>query len=203
MPDNFDVYQGLGARAAQGLAGRGSAFGGVQNIGDVRSQYDIGDSSGVFGPLKQYLASQQAKAMQGAQLRAGRSANPEMGFSTIQAGGLDALSQLLGKQGEADVGLKQLAAQFLQGARGAQDQYALNQAGTVGNLSQGLASGALQKRQVDYATQGPSFWDIASTILGQGAKVAGAALTPGASSIFNFGQSEPTTSGGGGSRGAR
>lgn len=188
--DGMDLMYGFenqGQQALTGLSNLQSSFAGINSADQARSRYGIKDTAATFDPLFKSLATNRARRMGGSVMRAGRSASPEMSFSNVENDYESQLQNLLGNKGQADIQQQQFVANLLQGAQGGQDQFGLNKANQMISGSSGMMRNRLALEQFNREGEGPGFWDIAGTILGQGAKVAGSALGAPTTN-FNFGK---------------
>jgi hypothetical protein len=176
---NFSQMEGFqqqGQGALTGLTNLDSSFSGLNNATDVRSRYGIKDTKSMFDPLFKSLASNRARRMQGSVMRAGRNASPEMTFSNVEGDYENGLQGLLGSQAQADQDQQKFIASLLGNAQGARDTFGLNKFRGMGDMASGLFRNNMGMEQMKFDTSGPSFWDIAGSLLGAGAKVGGAAL---------------------------
>lgn len=193
-PDGMDLMYGFESQGQNALTGLGnlqSAFSGINTAQDARQRYGIKDVNSMFDPLFKSLASNRARRMQGAAARAGRSASPEMSFSNVESDYEQGLQGLLGNKEQADWQQQQFVANLLGNAQGANNQFGLQKYMGMGNLASGLMQNRLGLEQFNREGEGPGFWDIAGSILGTGAKVAGSAL--GApKSVANYYTTNPT-----------
>lgn len=178
-------YQEQGQNALNQLAGMESGFKGLNTTRQVRSKFGITDPSQMFTPLFQNLATNRARQLAGAGMRAGRSASPEMTFSNIEEGYGNALSSLLGEKARSSQEQERFVAGLLGQSLGSQDEFGLRKTGQMGNMANQLAQTGIGLKQAEYATREPSLFDILSTILAGGVDVAGK-FAGAPRSTFNF-----------------
>lgn len=174
-----DVYNRLGKTE--------SAFSGINSAGDVRERYGIKTSPDMYAPLFRMLAANRGRRMQGAAMRAGRSASPEMSFSDIEGDYETSLNDLLGKQASYDQDQQRFVANMLHSGFGARDQFGLSKLGSMGNMASGIFGNRLEKEKFDYATQPAGLGDILGSILGIAAPIVGARVGR-PENTFNFGK---------------
>lgn len=174
--DRLLSFENQGQNALSDLSKMTSSFSGLNTAGDVRSRYGIADSKTMFAPLYQRLAGNRARRMQGAATRAGRSASPEMTFSNVEADYENSLQGLMGDEARSDQEQQRFVASLLGNAQGARDSFGLNRTRGMSDMASGLARNRLNWAQFDREGEGPGFWDIAGSILGTGAQVAGSYL---------------------------
>jgi hypothetical protein len=188
-PDTMDLmYQGLGQgnQAYQGLSGLNSQFAGINTAKDVQSQYGLTDIQKQFAPLFKMLSNQNANERRAAQFRVGRSASPEMTFSNLGQNAELGMTDLLGKQGQAQIGREDFIANLLGQAKNANNAFGLNKFQGLSGMADRNFNNSLNLSQFNRAGEGPSFLDILGTVAGAAAPFLGGPIAGAAGTAFNF-----------------
>jgi hypothetical protein len=192
MPDQLDRYQNQAQGALSNLNQLTSGYSGISNLSDIKNRFGISsDVSGQFNPLFKNLAANRSRRLRGAGLRAGRSANPELGFSDIEQGSEESLQGLLGNQAQAGLNQGNFAAQMLSNVIGSQDQFGFNKAQAGLQGANQLFGNQLNAEQFRYNTREPSFLDTVGTVLGGVAGPLSNLLAPGAGAMFQQPKPQP------------
>jgi len=201
MADTQDIMRGYEWQTGnqlENLKGMQSSFSGVNDAASTRAKYGIKDTSTMFDPLFKSLATNRARRMQGASMRAGRSASPEMSFSNVEQDYEGGLQDLLGKKNMADNEQQQYVANLLRGAQSGQDSFGLNKSNSLVQ-GYGQAHGqVLGRERFNMENKPTSALDVGMAVLGAGTKVAGAAAGAPVSKVFNFASRFGSGGGGGG-----
>ena len=196
----LDSFQNAGSAGLSGLQGLNSNFTGINNAADARAKYGITDVGTTFDPLFKTLAANKSRRMQGSVTRAGRSATPEMTFSNIEGDYENSLQNLLGNKGMAQQQQEKDIAGLTQNAFSGADQFGLNKNNSIINGANTMLSGELGRNEQDWKEeQSKAKWyDVLGSIVGAGAKAAGAGATGGASQAFDWAGFMKAMQGGGG-----
>ena len=177
--DGMDLmysFEDQGQKALSGLSGLESSFAGINTANDVQNRYGLKKTEDVYAPLFKMLEAQKAKRMRGATLRAGRSASPGMTFSDIEYDSENSFQNLLSGKAQSDVDQQKFVASLLGNAQAGNNQFGLNKFGQMGQQASSLFNNRLNLEQFNRAGEAPGFGDIAMSIFGAAAPVAGAWL---------------------------
>lgn len=147
------------------INGMNDSFGGINDVGGVRSKFGLGGVKDLYGGAKRNLATRLAQSRSSASSRMSNSvATPESIFTGIESSFAPAFGELEDKQAQAEVGDQRYVAQLLASIFGEQNQFGFNKMG----LKRGATSDYIN------SLSNASGFDDLMSLIGTGAKAYGA-----------------------------
>ena len=103
---------------------------GTTDIGSLRTKYGLTSANDAFNPMRKNLANRRGQALASASSRmSGRVANPEAVYSGVEGEYANAMGDLEGQAGQAELGQQQFGAGLLDRILSGNTQFGLNKLG--------------------------------------------------------------------------